>query len=62
MSKNKVMIDLIKYLNKATEEYERGTPIMTDKDWDKLYFELVDMEKRLGYVLPGSPTQQIIFS
>ena len=62
MSKNRGMLELIKYLNKATEQYERGTPIMTDKEWDTLYFELVEMEKRHGYVLPGSPTQQIAFS
>ncbi len=56
------MFSLIDNLNYATEKYEKGTPIMTDKEWDDLYFQLVDLEKKTGYVLPGSPTQQITFS
>ena len=36
---------LISILNKATIEYDKGTPIMTDKEWDNLYFELQELEK-----------------
>ena len=51
--------ELISILNKATIEYDKGTPIMTDKEWDDLYFELVQLEKETNYILPQSPTQHI---
>ena len=60
--KKEKMFSLIDVLNYATEKYDKGTPVMTDKEWDDLYFQLVDLEKKTGYVLPGSPTQQITFS
>lgn len=53
--------ELIILLNKATEEYDKGTPIMTDKEWDDLYFKLQEMEKETGIIYPDSPTQNIHF-
>jgi len=55
----KEMEQLVEILNKATEEYDKGTPIMTDKEWDDLYFSLVQLELENRYSLPNSPTQII---
>jgi DNA ligase (NAD+) len=48
-------------LNKATEEYDKGTPIMTDKEWDDLYFELKNLEEKWNFSFRNSPTQRIHF-
>lgn len=34
------MQNLINQLNKATEAYDEGNPIMSDAEWDELYFQL----------------------
>lgn len=34
------MQDLINRLNEATKAYDAGSPIMSDAEWDKLYFQL----------------------
>ncbi len=39
--------------------YELDNPTISDKEYDKLYDELVDLEKELGVVLPNSPTQRV---
>ena len=56
------MIELITLLNKATEAYDAGEPIMKDTEWDKLYFQLVEMEKESGFCFPDSPTQTIHYN
>lgn len=56
------MVELIKKLNKATEEYDKGNPIMSDKEWDQLYFELKQLEDKVGFSLPDSPTKNVIFT
>ena len=48
-------------LNEATEEYDKGTPIMTDKEWDDLYFELKNLEDKQNFFFKNSPTQKIHF-
>lgn len=55
------MRELVDKLNAATELYDAGTPTMTDTEWDKMYFQLVDME-RDAEPLPDSPTQKIHFT
>ena len=35
---------LIDTLNKATEAYDEGKPLITDKEWDDLYFKLQELE------------------
>ena len=50
---------LIDKLNEATEAYDAGKPYMSDHEWDRLYWQLVQMEKELGIVRSDSPTQQI---
>jgi len=52
--------DLIKKLNKyANEYYVLDNPTISDKQYDKLYDELVKLEKETGYILPYSPTQRV---
>lgn len=59
--KHDLMKDIVAKLNKATKAYDRGEPYMTDKEWDNLYFSLVELEKELGHALPDSPTQRIVY-
>ena len=60
--KNKIDIGIIiKKLNKATEAYDKGEPIMSDYEWDKLYFELKEWEDQTGIIFEDSPTQKIHF-
>ena len=55
------LITLIDYLNARTTEYNEGHPTISDKEWDNKYFELVRLEKELGYTYPNSPTHSIVF-
>ena len=55
------MKELINQLNMATRAYDEGKPYMSDEKWDELYYELKELEKELGYALPDSPTQNIIY-
>lgn len=60
MDKKKLIEELIEELNKyAYEYYVLGNSSVTDKDYDKKYYELVDLEKETGYKLPYSPTQRV---
>lgn len=51
--------DLVDLLNYYTYKYNEGTPKISDKDWDDLYFELEELEKKTNYKRPDSPTQSI---
>ena len=55
------MDKLVKKLNEATKAYDEGHPIMSDQEWDDLYFELVKKERYAGHALPDSPTQKISY-
>lgn len=58
MDKLERIKELIQLLNKANKAYyEQSNPIMSDRDFDQLYNELVNLEKEIGVVLSGSPTQ-----
>lgn len=50
---------LIEQLNNATKAYDEGKPYMSDKEWDALYWEVVQWEQTHGIALSHSPTQQI---
>lgn len=39
--------------------YTMDNPVVSDKEYDKLYDELVSLEKETGIVLPDSPTQRV---
>ena len=51
------MKELINLLNKASMlYYQKSTPMMTDYEYDKLYDELVSLEKETNMVFSNSPT------
>ncbi len=54
------MESLIEIINKASYAYYvLDNPFISDKEWDKMYYELLDLEKSSGIVLPNSPSQKI---
>lgn len=57
----KKMRELIEKLNSATKAYDEGHPIMSDQEWDNLYFELLAVEREAGFTLSESPTQIISY-
>lgn len=57
---NERMLELIDKLNSASYAYYvLDSPIMPDSEWDKLYDELIVLEKNLGVVLKNSPTLRV---
>jgi len=52
---------LIQELNNATKAYDEGHPIMTDAEWDLLYYTIEAYEQQHGFALPESPTQSISY-
>lgn len=50
---------LVKKLNEYTVLYDEGNPVISDKEWDDMYFELFELEQECGYFPPDSPTQKI---
>lgn len=60
MNKIKRLKELTEQLSKASYAYYgKDNPIMSDKDYDDLYDELMILEKELCCVLAGSPTQKV---
>lgn len=57
--KNKEIRNLIKLLNDCTYAYDLGKPIISDEEWDKLYFKLKALEEETGIIYANSPTQKI---
>ncbi len=49
--------ELIKKYNYAY--YTLDNPLISDKQYDDLYYELVDLEKETGVILEDSPTQKV---
>ena len=50
------ILNRIEYLNECTKAYDLGNPKITDEEWDRLYFELKDLEESTGLVFSHSPT------
>ncbi len=60
MDSIKRMEELVKVLNDyAYKYYVLDKPIVSDYDYDKLYDELLLLEKTTGKVLPNSPTKRV---
>lgn len=53
------MRDLIDKLNYYTKLYDEGHPEITDKEWDRLYFQLQELEEETNIILSDSPTVHI---
>ena len=53
---------LIDELNFHTSLYNKGIPVISDEEWDKMYFELQELEKKTGIIYPDSPTQSIQYN
>ena len=51
--------ELVDKLNYYTKLYDEGRPEISDREWDDLYFDLVQKEQLLGIYLPESPTQRV---
>lgn len=54
------MKNLIEVINKHNYNYYvLDNPTISDVEYDKLYYKLVDLEKESGVILDGSPTQRV---
>ena len=56
---NNEIRELINKLNYYTKKYDEGHPEISDKEWDDMYFQLIELEKEENTYYPDSPTQQI---
>ncbi len=60
MDKIKRMEELVDELNVHVKNYYvLDNPTISDSEYDKLYDELVALEKETGTILPASPTQRV---
>ena len=51
---------LVEELNYYRDKYyNESNPEISDSEYDKLYDELYDLEKKTGFVLSNSPTQSV---
>jgi DNA ligase (NAD+) len=54
------MKTLTEKINKASYEYYvLDNPTISDKEWDAMYYRLLDIEKETGIVLENSPSQKV---
>ncbi len=54
------MQELVELLNKASKAYyQEATEIMSNFEYDKLYDELLELEKELGITMANSPTVNV---
>ena len=52
--------ELTDLLNRASEAYyNENAEIMSNLEYDRLYDELAELEKRTGIVMAGSPTVRV---
>lgn len=59
-SEQKRMKELVALLQRAAKAYYADdTEIMSNLEYDRLYDELCELEKKTGVILAGSPTQQV---
>ena len=60
MDKNEKIKELVEKLNQYSYEYYTlDNPSVTDKEYDKAYYELKELEEETGFVLPYSPTLRV---
>jgi DNA ligase (NAD+) len=52
--------ELVEKLNAYSYEYySLDNPSVSDKDYDQIYYELQELEKETGHILPYSPTLRV---
>ena len=60
MDKIEEMQKLIVEINKHNHNYyDLDAPTISDAEYDKLYYRLIDLEKQTGTVLPSSPSLRV---
>ncbi len=60
MNKIERIKELVEKLNRYSYEYySLDNPTVSDKDYDEKYYELQELEKETGYILPYSPTLRV---
>lgn len=60
MTKQERLVYLTNEINKHNKNYYvYDNPTISDAEYDKLYYELVDLEKELGYSLPDTPAKRV---
>ena len=51
---------LVQALNKAAEDYySKGESSISDREYDLMYDQLVELEQQTGIILPDSPTNRV---
>ena len=61
MSLEEVYKLALENMRKWQKAYDEGHPVISDKEWDDHYWSLINLEKRLGYSSPDSPTKRIVY-
>lgn len=56
------MRELVEKLNYYTKYYDEGNSLISDKEWDNMYFELQELENEFGVILSNSPTVKINYT
>lgn len=60
LNKIEQMKELVEIINKHNYNYYTLlSPSISDKEYDELYYKLVDLEEEIGVTLPNSPTQRV---
>ena len=60
MDKTRRIRELTELLDRAARAYyQESNEIMPNKEYDRLYDELLELEKETGIVMAGSPTQKV---
>lgn len=57
LEREKELVEIINFHN--YNYYSLDNPTISDAEWDKLYDELLLLEKKTGIVLPNSPSQRV---
>ena len=54
-------LNAIEKLNNYTRYYDAGIPLISDEEWDNLYFEISKYEEETGFISENSPTSSISY-
>jgi DNA ligase len=54
-------LNSVEKLNNYTKYYDAGIPLISDKEWDNLYFEISKYEEETGFISENSPTSSISY-